>query len=241
MINNPIKGDDYYYSAQQQCIDRRTKRFLIERCAPFMAGPAVLDLGYVDGDWIDLVLSRNCSSDIVEGHEDRVRRARERYSSRTEVRILHARFEEFTPDRSYNTIIAGDMLRYLHEPVAYLRKLASWLAPSGRVIITVPNSRSLHRRIGTLMGMEAHPLAANTRDIQVGNLRSYDRYDLRREIVAADFRILELRGCFLKPLSSAQMLDWSDELLRAFLEVGDELEDYAWFLYAVCVKSDDRV
>ena len=42
-----------------------------------------------------------------------------------------------------------------------------------------------------------------------------------------------VRGCFLKPLSSAQMETWSDELLRAFAEVGEELQDYAWFLYAV--------
>jgi trans-aconitate methyltransferase len=234
----PIKGSDYYYSAQQQSIDRRTKRFVIERCAPFVSGPAVLDLGYVDGDWTDLVLSRHGSSDIVEGREDHVRRARERYSCRADVRIFHARFEEFAPDRTYNTIIAGDMLRYVHEPSAYLRKLSGWLVSPGRLIVTVPNSRSLHRRVGTLMGMEAHPVAASSRDIEVGNLKSYDRYDLRREIIAAGLRILELRGCFLKPLSSAQMMDWNDDLLRAFLEVGDELEDYAWFLYAICCRSD---
>ena len=34
--------------------------------------------------------------------------------------------------------------------------------------------------------------------------------------------------------SSEQMEDWPDDLLRAFLEVGDELEDYCWFVYAVC-------
>jgi len=236
---SPIKGRDYYYSAQQQGIDRRTKRLLIERCAPFLSGPAVLDLGYVDGDWTDMVLCRNGSSDIVEGHEDHVRRAHERYDGRADVRIFHARFEEFAPDRRYNTIIAGDILRYVHEPVAYLHKLGGWLVSSGRLIITVPNSRSLHRRVGSLMGMEAHPAAPNSRDIEVGNLRSYDRYDLRREIITAGLRILQLRGCFLKPLSSVQMMDWSDDLLRAFLEVGDELEDYAWFLYAICCRSDD--
>jgi hypothetical protein len=30
------------------------------------------------------------------------------------------------------------------------------------------------------------------------------------------------------------MADWSDVMLRAFLDVGNELEDYCWFLYAVC-------
>jgi hypothetical protein len=84
--------------------------------------------------------------------------------------------------------------------------------------------------------MQAHPAAANSRDKEVGNLRSYDRYELRQELQSAGLRILELRGCFLKPVSSAQMTDWSDELLGAFLEIGDELEDYAWFLYAICER-----
>jgi hypothetical protein len=32
------------------------------------------------------------------------------------------------------------------------------------------------------------------------------------------------------------MEGWDDALLRAFLMIGDELEDYCWFLYAICAK-----
>jgi hypothetical protein len=38
-------------------------------------------------------------------------------------------------------------------------------------------------------------------------------------------------------LSSAQMQDWPDDLLRAFLRAGDELEDYCWFLYALATRA----
>ena len=87
--------------------------------------------------------------------------------------------------------------------------------------------------VGAALGLEAHIDEPNVRDREVGNRRSYDRYALRHVLTAAGLDIVELRGCFLKPLSSAQMQDWSDELLRAFLHVGDELEDYCWFLYAL--------
>ena len=50
-----IKGDEYYYSTQQMGIDRRTKNFVVERCRPFIRGPKVLDLGFVDGSWTDKI------------------------------------------------------------------------------------------------------------------------------------------------------------------------------------------
>ena len=182
-------------------------------------------------------MERGWSSDVVEGSQRHVLAATERYKGNEQVRIIHSMFSEFVPDTSYDTIIAGDILRYITDPVEFLRRLASSLATNGVMIITVPNSFSLHRRIGTLMRLEDHPCDANARDRQVGNLRTYDRYRLRSEILKAGLSIAELRGCFLKPLSSAQMQDWDDRLLRALLEVGDELPDFAWFLYAICNRE----
>ena len=107
----------------------------------------------------------------------------------------------------------------------------------GRLIATLPNSRSLHRRIGALMNLESTPVQANQRDQEVGNHRGYDRYEFRHLLLEGGLEIEMLRSCFLKPLSSAQMEGFSDQLLRAFLDVGDELEDYCWFLYAICRRG----
>ena len=170
----------------------------------------------------------------MEGSERRVRAASARYESNGRVRVIHAMFSDLALDTKYNTVIAGDILRYIPDPGDFLRRVGSHLAEDGVLIVTVPNSLSLHRRIGTLMGLENDPSDLNARDREVGNLRCYDRYSLRSEILQAGFSIVDLRGCFLKPLSSAQMADWDDALLRALLEVGDELTDYAWFLYAIC-------
>ena len=223
----------YYYTPLQQGIDARTKRFVIERCEPFVRGPRVLDLGYVDGQWTDVALSRGARVDVVEGARRHVEHGRAKYAGRDDVRITHALFQEFVPDCAYDTVIAGDMLRYVPDDVAFLRTVRSWLAPAGQLIVTVPNRRSMHRRVGALAGMERRPDENNVRDTEVGNQRSYDRYALRDVMLSAGFELLELRGCFLKPLSSAQMENWPDTLLRAFLELGNELEDYCWFLYAV--------
>ena len=83
-------------------------------------------------------------------------------------------------------------------------------------------------------------MQANQRDREVGNLRSYDRYELRNELLCAGLQVNEVRGCFLKPLSSAQMADWDDNLLRAFSSLGEELEDYCWCLYAVATQGEEQ-
>jgi 2-polyprenyl-3-methyl-5-hydroxy-6-metoxy-1,4-benzoquinol methylase len=215
-------------------IDYRTKAFIVERCLQFVRGPRVLDLGYVDGQWSDALRAAGHAVDIVEGAGGHAEHARRRYADDRGVRIYHALFQDFQPQDKYGTVIAGDMLRYLADPSAFLASVTGWLEHDGRLIVSLPNSRSLHRRVGSLMNLEPAPTEANGRDRQVGNLRSYDRYELRQLLLSSGWEVEVLHGCFLKPLSSAQMADWSDVMLRAFLDVGNELEDYCWFLYAVC-------
>jgi trans-aconitate methyltransferase len=226
----------YYHTDLQQGIDNRTKRILIERILPFVKGPQVLDLGYVDGLWTDALLAQGFAVDVVEGAARHIEHLRQRYGDVPGLRGFHCLFQEFEPDCTYDTVVAGDMLRYVPEPRAFLEQVRAWLRPGGTLIATVPNSRSLHRRIGTLLGMERKPTDANARDREVGNLRSYDRYEFRDLLLSAGYCVRLVQGCFLKPLSSAQMQDWDDRLLRAFLEVGDEMQDYCWFIYAVAVS-----
>lgn len=230
----------YYHTPLQLGIDRRTKAFVIERCRGHVRGPRVLELGYVDGQWTDDLVAAGYQVDVVEGAARHVKHARERFSDSSTVRVFHSLFQSFTPDRSYDTVIAGDMLRYLDEPEEFLSRCRDWLNPNGRLIVTLPNSRSLHRRVGAFMQMEPTPTVANQRDLEVGNRRSYDRYELRALLMRAGLEVSEVRGCFLKPLSSAQMAEWDDTMLRAFLSVGEELEDYCWFLYAVAQRGQGR-
>lgn len=222
----------YYYSAAQLGIDARTKALVMERCLPWVRGPRVLELGFVEGAWTDALLRLDFRVDVIEGASRHVDFGRRKYEAETRVRIFHALFQEFETTEQYDTVLAADMLRYLPDAEAFLKQVQRWLAPGGRLVVTIPNRRSLHRRIGVAQGFEPSLDEPNARDREVGNRRSYDRYELRRLLLDSGYEVEILRGAFLKPLSSAQMEQWSDELLRALLEVGDELEDYAWFLWA---------
>lgn len=230
-------SEHYYHSAQQEGIDNRTKLFVVERCLPFIKGNKVLELGYIDGLWTDCVLQKGFEVEIVEGAKKNIDHACYKYSGNPKVMIHHCLFQEYQPMHLFDTILAADIIRYIEDPVKFLATTKKWLKDDGILIVSVPNSRSLHRRIGSLMGFESTPVALNERDKEVGNLRSYDRYEFRDVILKSGYFIKTLRGCFLKPLSSQQMDSWDDKLLRAFLNIGDELEDYCWFIYAICKKE----
>jgi trans-aconitate methyltransferase len=238
----------YYHSAQQLGIDNRTKALVMERLVPYLRGPRVLELGFVDGMFTDRMLACGVEVHCVEGARRHIEYGQAKYAGNPRVRFTHSLFHEFTPSESYDTVVAGDMIRYVAHPIAFLSRLSGWLNPGGRLLLTVPNSRSLHRRVGALMSRDrppegevplrspAHP---DARDREVGNLRSYDRYELRDLLQRAGYRVECLHGAFLKPLSSAQMEGWSDDLLRAFDLLGTELEDYCWFMYAVAFPQGE--
>ena len=216
----------YYHSALQSGIDNKTRSLLLERVLPLVQGPDVLELGYIDGLWTDALVKKGFQVDVVEGATNHTAHAKDRYQSNTQVQVFHSLFQEFKPVRKYDTIVAGDMLRYLPDPEGFLRLSIDWLKPDGKLVATVPNSRSFHRRLGALMNLEDNPMAFNQRDTEVGNLKQYDRYELRSTVQRSGYEVEILKGCFFKPLSSSQMQNWEEKLLRALLEIGDELEDY---------------
>lgn len=227
-------GGRYYYTDLQTGIDNRTKQFLIDRCEPYVRPGHAIELGYMDGVWTEMLLRKGCTVDIVEGAQSHATSARERFGGESRVRIFHSLFQEFKPDRPCDSMLMTGVIKHIPDPLEFLKVARTWLKPDGVAIAATPNNRSFHRRMGTYMGLEPAPGDLNSRDREVMNYATYDRYTWRKLLMAAGFRVDVLRGCFLKPLSSEQMKDWSDEVLRGLLAMGDELEDYSWYLYAVC-------
>lgn len=232
---------NYYFGSTQLGVDARAKKLVMDRCLSWVRRGRVLDLGFVDGSVTAALLEKDCRVDIVEAASRHVAEARAKFGSDPRVRVFDALFQEFVPDTTYDTIVAGDMIRYLPDPQAVLSRMRTWLAPGGLLIVTVPNRRSFHRLLGVAMGLEPSLSAPNARDIEVGNRRSYDRAELQALLENCAYRVEDIHGAFFKPLSSDQMQDFSPELLRGLLDVGDAFEDHAWFLWAVASSGTQRL
>ena len=225
---------EYYFSEQQTGIDNRFRERMIRRCLRYLKGPEVLELGFMDGQWTDHFLVCGCNVTIVEGASRMVKFAQQKYSGDKRVMAIHGLFEDYEPSQSFDTILMGGMLKHLPEPAALLKKSLSWLNPGGILIATTPNPRSMHRRVGTFMGILKSPEELTETDRAVANLRHYDRYAFRSLLESNGYRVIELRTSMLKVVSGDKMQDWDDKLLDALDLVAEEIEDYGWYIYAIC-------
>jgi trans-aconitate methyltransferase len=206
-------------------------RYNYREMRPYLRGPAILELGCASG-----VMTRLLSEDfpclhVVDGSAQYLKEVAATVSP--SVVFHHALFEEFKCPRPFNDLVMARALEHLDDPVGLLRTMRNWVEPGGRIHAVVPNAQSLHRLIGVQMGLLPTPSAFSERDQKYGHRRVYDIDLLRMHLNQAGWRVEQIRGVFLKPLSNAQMLGFSPELINAFFEVGKELPRNCAELYAV--------
>jgi len=120
----------------------------------------------------------------------------------------HALIEDLALDEQFDTVTMLNVLEHVSDPVAVLRKATRFLTDEGILIVHVPNSQAVNRKIAVLMGTlescgELSPFDINV----VGHRRSYDLDSLCGDIERSGLRVVATGGVFYKMLSTPQM-DW---------------------------------
>lgn len=90
-----------------------------------------------------------------------------------------------------DAIVLADVLEHLRDAPALLRLVRQSLANDGRLFVSVPNIANITVRLGLLFGVFEYRdrgILDNT------HLRFYTLRTIRREIEAAGFRVLVIRG-----------------------------------------------
>jgi 2-polyprenyl-3-methyl-5-hydroxy-6-metoxy-1,4-benzoquinol methylase len=217
--SDPTKEFDYHLKRLHRLVMR-----------PWLLGDRALEMGCATGELTSLLLPMCRRYEVVDGAESNVEAVRKRFDS---VIAHHALFEEFAPEGVYSDIILNNALEHVVDPPAILRLAHSWLAPGGRVHITVPNADSLHRLVGVQMGMLETRTSLSESDVRIGHRRVYTIDTLRRDISTGGFDIMHWQGIFLKVLANAQMLEWSTDLILAMHEVGQNFPASCAEIYVV--------
>jgi 2-polyprenyl-3-methyl-5-hydroxy-6-metoxy-1,4-benzoquinol methylase len=154
---------------------------------------------------------------------------------RANLRKVHSLFEDFHPEKLFNTIVMEHILEHVDQPVELLKRVKEWLAPNGKILAGVPNGNSIHRLVAVKMGLLKQPCELNSRDHALGHRRVYTQDTLKADIQKAGLKLVEMGGVFFKPLSNKQIQDhWSEEMIQGFYELGKDFPGYAAELYAVC-------
>lgn len=221
-----------YFTDKALGPDKKQVSYIRETVIPYCKGPKTLELGYGNGVWTQRLLEKGLDVSVIEGSARLAQKARGTHGAR--VRIYHSLFEDFKTDEKFDTIIASCVLEHVVTPEDLLKKIRSWAHRESDIHFTVPNALSLHRRVGLKMGILKHPLELSSQDIEIGHHTSYTIDSFKKQLEQAGFRVNFLKGIFLKPVNSALMMDWSEQLMDALNEMAKELPEYSAFLYANC-------
>jgi SAM-dependent methyltransferase len=231
-------GHRYYYTPGQE-FDDLPKKMVIDAARPFMKPGRMLELGYINNIWTSALLERGgVKVDILEGASNHVAKARADFAGDRRVEVFHTLFEDYRPKELYDTILMAGVIKHVPDDLAFVRMARGWLKPGGVVLASTPNCRSFHRRLGAYMGLELVPDRHNQRDREVFNVRLYDRFSWRALFVEAGYEVVDLKGIFLKILSTTQMMELAQRqdisaLLEGLRQLGEEMQDYAWYLQLV--------
>ncbi|MFU2207847.1 class I SAM-dependent methyltransferase [Solidesulfovibrio sp. C21] len=214
---------------------REKQRRLIEAFAPYMRGNNALELGVADGEMSVRLAAFFPRLTIIDGSKLHLEQAKARLAAagHGQVTAVHALFEEYAPTERFDAIFMAHVLEHLDDPVAVLRRAASWLTESGRIFCAVPNANSLHRHIGVKLGQLERIDSLHAQDILVGHQRVYVPDSLRRDVAAAGLRRIKFGGLMVKPLSNRQMNDWPQEILEALFAISEEFPEICSEIYVV--------
>ncbi len=223
---------DKYWTEKALGPDAKQMDFIRARVLPYCKGPKVLELGCGNGAWTEALTAKGFDVTVVEGSELLIDSLQKKMGA--SVKLVHSLFEEFQTADKFQTVIASCVLEHVENPAQFLSLLKSWLAPGGDLHIIVPNALSLHRRVGLKMGLIQHPLELSSQELEVGHRHSFTLESFREKLELASLKVNFIKGVFLKPLSSGQMMDWPENLLEGYNSLSDELPEYTAFLYANC-------
>lgn len=179
--------------------------FKVVSCLEHVRGKSLLDLACGDGLMTAMFAERFEHIVGVDASSKHVAEARTRVPS---AQFHDCLIEDFQSEEKFDTVLLLDILEHVVDPIAVLRKAASFLGKDGVLIAHVPNANAINRRLAVLMGTLTSCHELSPFDLQVaGHRRSYELHTLVKDIEAAGLKVSDTGGIFYKMMSTAQ-IDW---------------------------------
>jgi 2-polyprenyl-3-methyl-5-hydroxy-6-metoxy-1,4-benzoquinol methylase len=159
---------------------------------------------------------------VIEGSIEIIETFRSQMAIPFNTELIHSFFEDFQAVKKFDAIEMGFVLEHVNDPAAMVRQYAQFVSPGGTLYIAVPNARSLHRLIGHEAGLLDDLYRLSPEDLHFGHQRYFDFESIRRLVLEAGLKIMNVEGILMKPLTSGQLkaLNLSPEVVNGLLKVG---------------------
>jgi len=232
-VKDKVDNSSSFYLNSILNFDYKLCEYNFKTFQPFLKGSIGLELGPATGYMTKHLINYFKELHVIEGSGELLKKIPD-YKN---IKKVHSLFEDYKATVQYDTIVMGHVLEHIHEPIALLKKIHTWLDDDGIFLVSVPNAKSIHRIVAVQMGMLESIYTLNSRDKELGHYRVYDMDTLKSDVIEAGFSIVESGGIFLKPLSNKQIEDtWTDEMIDGFYNISSQFKDFCAEIFLVCKK-----
>lgn len=217
----------------------KTIRYCFTVFSRHITGHNILEMGPAEGLMTELLTQLDKPLTVLEGAKSFCDSLRLRLP---EVEVVNSLFEEYVPTKKFDNIILGHVLEHVENPAEFIKLAEGWLNPDGKILAAVPNARSLHRQAAVIMGLLPFEESLNEMDIHHGHRIVFNPETFRQVFLQAGLKINFFGGYWLKPLSSGQIEEnWTDEMLQAFMQLGERYPDIAGEIYVIASKKNKAI
>ena len=202
--------------------DEPTKHYTARRLIEVLPKTGrTLEMGCGDG-YITDFLAQHCESlTVLDASREQLETIETRLPN---LKYICSLFEEYVPDKPFDSIVAAHVLEHVLDPVGILKQISCWCSEGGRIHIVVPNAESLNRRLGVKMGLINKVDELGENDLAIGHRRIYTLPLLLEHVARAGLRVINISGIFIKPLAGTQIRNWDKAILEGLYNLGRDLD-----------------
>jgi trans-aconitate methyltransferase len=182
---------------------------------------SIIELGLGHGYTTNIFSEKFERHVVLEGALAVIENFRSKFPA-CKAQIVETYFENFSSDEKFDVIVMGFILEHVDNPVAIMSRYKGFLAPGGKIYITVPNAEVLNRRLGHLAGLLDDMQTLSENDKLLGHKRYYTVDTLAADVTLAGCKVDKMEGIYLKPFTTSQMmsLNLNDKLIDALCQTG---------------------
>ena len=227
----------YLDKVRANLFDQWVGKIQTDKVIELGVGDWFLDIGCGVGQFTPMYLFKWKYVVGLDPNEEYLNIARKANNKVTYIQDYGETFE--TPTR-FDTITMNMLLEHVDDPIALLVNCRKHLSNKGRIIVQVPNSRSITRRLGVLMGLidSTNNISEKEKEFY-GHKRVYTMKTLIADCEKAGLRVIKKGGILYKPLPNEMLLklckeygnEWKDKFLRALVKFGEDRPEECANLY----------
>jgi SAM-dependent methyltransferase len=222
--------------------DERVRSYMMRAFTPFLPKGRALELGCYLGDSTAWLTGVYDDLTVIEAAPSLVEATRERLGPK--VRFICSTFEEADLPEQFDAIFLINTLEHLEDPVAVLRKIKSWLTPTGRLFLLVPNAQAPSRQIAVKMGLITHNAAVMPAEHRNGHRNTFSFDTLERAVRDGGLSPMHRGGLIFKALANYQFdaaLDAgiiSDDYVEGCYQLGMQYPELCASIFLICERKD---